>query len=162
MAISKLLSIEDCWSVDKFIRNSAIQNVMTKTRFKAIIQDLYFANNEVQNTKDKYQLIFSTGYFQKVLEIVKTSPDEQTYRFKGKSSLKQYIKTKPVKWGFKFWHRYESDIGYVYHLDIYQASRNTAELNFWEKVVLDLCKELKNAYCLNPLMPGGKKKVTHT
>ena len=70
---------------------------MTKTRFKAIIQDLYFANNEVQNTNDKYQLIFSTGYFQKVLEIVKTSPDEQTYRFKGKSSLKQYIKTKPVK-----------------------------------------------------------------
>ena len=70
---------------------------MTKTRFKAIIQDLYFANNEVQNTNDKYQLIFSTGYFQKVLEIVKTSPDEQTYRFKRKSSLKQYIKTKPVK-----------------------------------------------------------------
>ena len=41
-------------------------------------------------------------------------------------------------------------------------SKTIAELNFWEKVVLDLCKELKNAYCLNPLMPGGKKKVTHT
>ena len=72
VAISKLLSVEDCWSVDKFIGNSAIQNVMTRTRFKAIIQNLYFANNELQNTNDKYQLIFSTGYFQKVSEKVKT------------------------------------------------------------------------------------------
>ena len=72
VTISKLLSIEDCWSVDKFIGNSAIQNVMTRTRFEAIIQNIYFANNEVQNTNDKYQLIFSTLYFQKVSEIVKT------------------------------------------------------------------------------------------
>ena len=31
------------------------------------------------------------------------SIDEHMVKFKGRSGMKQYIKSKPVKWGFKFW-----------------------------------------------------------
>ena len=31
------------------------------------------------------------------------SIDEHMVKFKGRSGMKQYIKSKPIKWGFKFW-----------------------------------------------------------
>ena len=42
MGISKLPSLEDYWSTGKCIRNEKIQNVMTRTRFLSILQNLHF------------------------------------------------------------------------------------------------------------------------
>ena len=33
--------------------------------------------------------------------------------------MKQYIKPKPIKWGFKFWFPSDSKTGYLYELDMY-------------------------------------------
>jgi hypothetical protein len=41
--------------------------------------------------------------------------------FKGKSNLKQYIQSKPKKWGFKIWIQANSN-GYVNCFEPYQAS----------------------------------------
>ena len=31
--------------------------------------------------------------------------DKHMWKFRGQSSMKQYIKNNPIKWGFKFWNR---------------------------------------------------------
>ena len=41
------------------------------------------------------------------------SIDANMVKFKGRSGMKQYIKSKPIKWGFKFWFKYSSKTGYL-------------------------------------------------
>ena len=58
MGISKLPSLEDYWSTYKCIRNEKIQNVMTRTIFQSILQNLYFSNDN--NTTMTIKLINHT------------------------------------------------------------------------------------------------------
>ena len=44
-------------------------------------------------------------------------------KFKGRSTIKQYTKNKPIKWGFKHWYRCDSETGYVYKLELYQGRK---------------------------------------
>ena len=41
MGINKL-PLEDYWSTDKCIRNEKIENLMTRTRFLSILQNIHF------------------------------------------------------------------------------------------------------------------------
>ena len=60
-------------------------------------------------------------------------------KFKSRSSVKQYIKNKPIKWDFKYWYRCDSETGYVYQLELYQERKEKRELNLSLSVVPDLC-----------------------
>ena len=61
--------------------------------------------------------------------------------------MKQNIKNKLIKWGFKYLHRWDSQTGQVYQLESYQGRKQKRELNLGSSVVLDLCQVLKDAYC---------------
>ena len=52
--------------------------------------------------------------------------------------MKQYIKKTLIKWGFKYWHRCDSETGYVYQLEFYQGRKEKRDLNLGLSVVLDL------------------------
>ena len=67
-------------------------------------------------------------------------------RFTSRSSMKQYIKNKPIKWGFKYCSRCDSQTGYVYQLELYQGWKEKGELNLGSSVVLGLCQVLKDTY----------------
>ena len=77
------------------------------------------------------------------------SIDEHIVNFKGRSGVKQYIKSKPIKWGFKFWFRCSSISGYLYQMDIYLRRKQTSEFNLGlgEKVILQLAKDLERSFC---------------
>ena len=47
------------------------------------------------------------------------SVDEHMVKFKGHYVLKQYVKGKPVQWGFKLWCRCDSTSGYLFQFDLY-------------------------------------------
>ena len=68
-------------------------------------------------------------------------------KFKGKSLLRQYIKDKPIKWGFKFWFWCGSKSGYLYQFDMYLGEKSKTEFGLGESVVLFLCENLKYSYC---------------
>ena len=52
--------------------------------------------------------------FSEVLSIDnEQSIDEHMVKFKGRSGMKQYIKSKPIKWDFKFWFCCSSKSGYL-------------------------------------------------
>ena len=58
--------------------------------------------------------------FSKVLSnYSEQSIDEHMVKFKDRSRMKQYMKLKPMKWGFKFWFRCLSKTNYLYQMDIY-------------------------------------------
>ena len=75
------------------------------------------------------------------------SIDEHMCKFKGKSIMRQHMKNKPIKWGFKFWFRCGAKSGYLYELDMYLGKKENTEFGLGESVVLSLCQRLKGTHC---------------
>ena len=80
---------------------------MTRTRFQFILQNFHFCNNDNDNKSDKsYKIRPVIEHLNKVFaESLSNSPfqsvDEDVSQFNCRSSMKQYIKNKLIKWGFK-------------------------------------------------------------
>ena len=75
------------------------------------------------------------------------SIDEHMTKFKGRSSMRQYLKVKPIKWGFKWWFRYASSNGYLYEFDLYLGKKQNVEVNLGEDMVMQLSEKLKGTFC---------------
>jgi hypothetical protein len=64
-------------------------------------------------------------------------------RFKGRSSMRQYMPQKPIKWGYKCWCACDTTNGYVYNMDVYQgASANLDEAGLGATVVQRMMEPL--------------------
>ena len=135
MAICKLPTVAEYWRVDNLIGNDGIQNTMIRNRFCEIIQNLHFADNRKDDKTDKaFKMRPVIDHLN--LESCKVlsndsqqSIDEHIMKFKGRSGMKQYIKSKPMKWDFKFWFRCSSESDYLHQMDIYLGRKQTSEFN---------------------------------
>lgn len=90
------------WSISEpGIRMDRIANAMSVNRFREIKRYLHFTNNlSIRNSNDRYwkirpvlDILHQT--FHDCASIENVSIDEMIIPFKGKSHLKQYIKSKP-------------------------------------------------------------------
>ena len=75
------------------------------------------------------------------------SIEEHMCKFKGKSIMRQYMKNKPIRWGFKFWFRCGAKSDYLYEFDRYLGRKGNAEFGLGESVILSLCQKLKDTHC---------------
>ena len=155
MAINKLPTIAEYRRVDNLIGHDGIQNKMTGNRFCEILQDLHFADNRKDDKTDKTfkmrpVIDHLNSKFSEVLSnYSEQGIDEHMVKFKGRSGMKQYIKSKPMKLGFKFWFLCSSKSGCLYQVDIYLGRKQTPEFNLGlgEKIVLLLLKDLQRSFC---------------
>ena len=135
MAINKLPSIEDYWSTDRCIGNEKFQNTMTRTRFQQILQNLHFNDNHNTDKTDKTFKMkpiidhLNSQFCKYLSNSPIESVDEHMCKFKGRSGMKQYFRNKPIKWGFKYWYRCDSETGYLYQLELYQGQNQDTEIN---------------------------------
>ena len=53
MVVNRLPCIEDYWSNDRFMVNKAIQNVMKRSIFQAILQNVHFGDKQRKDESDK-------------------------------------------------------------------------------------------------------------
>lgn len=68
-------------------------------------------------------------------------------KFKGRSSLKQYLPLKPIKRGIKIWERCDAKTGYTYDLNVYSGrdnDQNSNQMTLGEKVVNKLASTIRN------------------
>ena len=77
----------------------------------------------------------------------KQSIDEHMTKFKGRSSMRQYLKMKPIKHGFKWWFRCASSNDYLYEFRLYLGKKQNVEVNLGEGVVIQLSGKLKGTFC---------------
>ena len=63
-------------------------------------------------------------------------------KFKGRSSLKQYMKQKPIKRDYKVWVLADTLTGYVYNFEIYCGKSVERQTLLAEQVVWSLTREL--------------------
>ena len=146
MAINPLMQLSYYWETDMYIGNTGVQNIFIRERFKSVFQNLHFADN-MQPKDDKAQKIrliidhLNNAFLKNYCHDSEQSIDEHMTKFKGRSPMKQYIKSKPIKWGFKWWFRCPSTNGYFYKFDLYLGRKEVTEINLGEGVVLDLAEK---------------------
>ena len=73
------------------------------------------------------------------------SINEHMCKFKSKSLMRQYMKNKPIKLGFKFWFCCRSMWRYLYEFYMYLGKKGNTGFGLGELVVLSLCECLKDS-----------------
>ena len=69
-------------------------------------------------------------------------------KFKGRSNMKQYVKNKPIKWGFKFWYVALVKQDTSNQFDLHLGKEERAEENVGVGVVLKMTESIQNSYCM--------------
>lgn len=72
--------------------------------------------------------------------------DEQLVTFRGRCPFRQYIPSKPGKYGIKFWVLSDAATGYVWKIEVYKGKKpeEVREVGQGERVVKSLVAELVN------------------
>ncbi|KAH9378961.1 hypothetical protein HPB48_018117 [Haemaphysalis longicornis] len=127
---------------------------MSLDRFEAIHPCLHINDNLQAKPRgtDAYDRLFKV---RPILDLLKEnmrkvapeqceSIDKQIIPFKGRSTLKQYFKSKPHKWGYKVFTPASSS-GIIQDFVIYEGKRTTSEHEFGISgdVVIDLVQYLQ-------------------
>ena len=135
-----------------------IANVMTRERFKEILSNLHFSNNNEALPKDhpNHDRAFKVRwlidylnerFLQSVDPEANQSVDEHMVKFKSRNIMKQHIHNKPIKWGFKMWYRCAPKSDYLYEMDIYTGKKEVTESGLGESFVLKLTEKLNGSFC---------------
>lgn len=144
-------SYRDYWRTDE-LGDPFVRDTMSRKRFEEILRFLHFNDNfdkqaEVDKCWKVRMLIdhFNYVYRRYTLDTREQSIDEHMIKFKGHHSAKQYIKNKPIKWGFKVWQRCDSRTGYLFEFSLYTGKKGRPEVGLGESVVLDLTESLEGS-----------------
>lgn len=135
---------------------------MSLQRFKNINTALTFDNKKTRKNRreaDKFAPIRNVWDLwisqQKVLYNpgMNVTVDEQLLAFKGRCGFKQFMPSKPARYGIKFWVLCDSLTYYVWNMQPYLGKKEGSkpEKNQGRRVVLDLVENLKgrNVTCDN-------------
>lgn len=159
MGYHSLPTIRSYWSTDPDMGVPYIAQVMTLHRFEEIRRNLHFNDNNLhvprtEPTHDRAFKIrpvfvhFNASFKETMNNTVHQSIDEHMVKFKGHNIMRQYVKSKPIKWGFKMWCRCDSLTGYLFDFDIYTGKKaNTTEFGLGESVIVQLTRDLCGLTC---------------
>lgn len=150
---SKGESLSQLWS--KSDGRPIFNQLFARNRFQTILRMMRFDDAEARRrsrSSDKLQPI------RKVFDIWNTSLqnayipgtnltiDEQLVTFRGKCPFRQYIPSKPGRYGIKFWAICDSETSYALKLDIYKGKEpnDKKAKNVGTNVVLLLSESYRN------------------
>ena len=140
--------IHDYFSKEPDLRVDSIAEAMTRDRFYTIRTALHFANSlECLDKSDRLHdrawkmrpliIHFNKAFQAAMSRTYEEAIDERMTKFKGHHVMKQYMKDKPIKRGFKHWCRNDSKTGNMFEFDIYVGKKTLGtEYGLSESVVL--------------------------
>ena len=159
MGYHVLPSFRGYWSTEPDLGVPYISNIMPLRRFEILRSFLHFNNNELMRPRANpdHDRLFKVrpvlGHFNKSFLAAMNptkhqSIDEHMLKFKGHNVLRQYVKGKPIQWGFKMWCKCDSRTGYLFEFDVYAGKKtNQVQFGLGEGVVLQLTEKLKDLFC---------------
>lgn len=125
------------WSQQEDLGVPLIQKSMSRNRFTKIKSYLHFRNNNELNDETKIDKGFK---IRPLLNMVndsiaqfgvfedKLSVDETMVKYFGKHSIKQFIRGKPIRFGYKFWNVC-SVSDYCFRFDLYCGQDSGTKCN---------------------------------
>lgn len=140
------------WENAEDSRNEAVSSALSINRFEEILSCLHLADNDHLNTNDKMAKIrpllsmLNERYLLFWPPTQNVNVDESMVPYYGRHSAKQFIRGKPIRWGFKMWCLNTPD-GYLIQFEPYQGKGTVTmkpSLGMGGSVVMDLLSELPN------------------
>lgn len=145
------------WSRDEDLGIAIVQKAMSRNRYIKIKSMLHFANNDVLNKDDKLFKIrpiiekLNDSFQQFGTFTSHLSIDEMMVKYFGHHGLKQFIKGKPIRFGYKLWALCASN-GYCYKFIPYTGKETNDQvgLTLGSRVVTELlnCVSIPNEHCI--------------
>jgi len=140
------------WETANDVNNAAISGAMTRNRFDELMMCLHVADNEQLTPNDrmaKVRPLFDALNLRFLAEFPRSqnqlSIDESMVPYYGRHSAKQFIRGKPIRFGFKVWS-INTPLGYCIQLDPYQGAGVTdSQLGLGGSVVAKLADFLPPA-----------------
>ena len=138
------------WEKQEDVHNKLVSDTMSRNRFDTIFRYLKVCDNMNLDETDKMAKVRSlfSHLNEKFLEFYPMldrylSVDESMVPYFGRHSSKQFIKTKPIRFGFKLW-RLCSILGYIVQFEPYTGAGDVRyrELGVGGSVVADLLSGL--------------------
>lgn len=138
------------WEQAEDVFSDCVSSAMAKNRFEEILQYFHLADNTHLQPGDKVAKLrpFLSLMNEKFLMFnpceQKMSIDESMIPYYGHHSCKQFIRGKPIRFGFKMWCLNTSG-GYLLQCELYQGAGTVSvdkEVGMTGSVVLDLISEL--------------------
>lgn len=133
-----LVRVADCdkyWSVRPPYNGLWARRMIRRERFKALRSFFQCSEPGAGDPQDRLRKvrflydeirILCGLYWQPGREI---SIDERMIKFKGRHHMKQYIKKKPTKWGFKSYTLCDSTTAYMCQFELYTGKANDDQGN---------------------------------
>ncbi|XP_042228896.1 piggyBac transposable element-derived protein 3-like [Homarus americanus] len=141
-------SENDYWSSSEDLEIPIFAKTMCRERFKSIKRYFHVAdNNNLENLKVAKILPLlhmlrnncqKHGIFHEFLSI-----DESMIPYRGHHSAKQFIRNKPVRFGYKMWMMCSAD-GYPYNFSIYCGKDKSKKELLGYQVVMDMLQPVMN------------------
>ena len=140
---------------DPLFRIEPIASIVTRVRFRKILQALHVNDNSQAPSRDDVMFdklhklrpmidMLNNGFQKQSIASTSQSIDEAMVLFKGRSGIKQYMPLKPTKRGYKIWVRSDSRTGYVYQFQVYTGKeQDVSGIGLGGRVVKYLCQSLK-------------------
>jgi hypothetical protein len=139
------------WETSSDCHNEAIANAMSRNRFDDIMRFLHLCDNSNIDTKDRFAKIrpLYTLLNERCLMFFPFDHDisinETMVPYFGRHPGKQFIRSKPVRFGFKLWSMCTSG-GYAIQFEPYAGSKEKSsdrvDFGLGGSVVLDLLSEM--------------------
>ena len=153
MGFNRLPEIRDYWSTNSYFHYFPIASRISRNRFLEIQRFLHFVDNSsiASRGEPEYDRLAKVrpvikslqhSFFESYKPHRENAIDEAMIKFKGRSSIKQYLPKKPVKRGFKVWVRADSINGYICDFDIYTGKQDAPQKNLGANVVRKLSQPL--------------------
>lgn len=150
------------WSPSIDVNNTAISSAMCRNRFEQIMQYLHFADNTKLDKKDKVAKLrplfcmLNERFLFLQPRQQQLSVDESMVPYYGRHNCKQFIRGKPIRFGYKVWCL-NTRLGYLVQFEPYQGAGTVdiiEKLGMGGSVVVDLISELPehsniDLYCDN-------------
>ena len=153
----KLPSERYYWSNDEDLGISLVKNALSRNRFQMLKSFIHFVDNsEAENNKHDKGFKIRPLYTMLQKSFIKfgifkenSSIDEMIVRYYGHHSLKQFIRGKQIRFGYKFWELCGVS-GYCYNFDLYCGKATNMEENsdllLGSKVVLNMLSVVENPH----------------
>lgn len=149
---SKNETVSELWSIKN--GRQIFRDIMSRNRFTSILRVIRFddaAERRKRRSTDKLEPIREcfelwNSYLQDpYIPNWSMTVDEQLVSFRGKCPFRQYMPSKPGKYGLKFWVICDSVTSYAWKLELYTGKNEVRESHQGENVVKRLTKEIENS-----------------